>query len=125
MSLALALLPALTMAGFGALALAPSLPRSPCFQVMRRAGDYAIARPAREILYTVVSREDRYKAKSFIDTFVYRLGDQLGIWTSPWLSEIGARAVPLVAMAITAGWLAVALWLGRRQRALEAAGKSS
>ena len=124
-SLALTLLPALTMAGFAALALAPSLAAIAVFQVMRRAADYAITRPAREVLYTVVSREDRYKAKGFIDTFIYRVGDQLGIWTSPWLSEIGARAVPLVAMAITAGWLAVALWLGRRQRALEAAGKSS
>ena len=124
-SLALTLLPALTMAGFAALALAPSLAAIAVFQVMRRAADYAITRPAREVLYTVVSREDRYKAKGFIDTFIYRVGDQLGIWTSPWLSEIGARAVPLVAMAITAGWLAVALWLGRRQRALEGAGSSS
>lgn len=124
-SLALTLLPALTMAGFAALALTPSLAAIAVFQVMRRAADYAITRPAREVLYTVVSREDRYKAKGFIDTVVYRVGDQLGIWTSPWLSEIGARAVPLVAMAFTAGWLGVALWLGRRQRALEAARKTS
>ncbi len=124
-SLALTLLPALTMAGFAALALTPGLAAIAVFQVMRRAADYAITRPAREVLYTVVSREDRYKAKGFIDTVVYRVGDQLGIWTSPWLSEIGARAVPLVAMAFTAGWLGVALWLGRRQRALEAARKTS
>ena len=48
------------------------------FQVIRRATDYAITRPVREVIYTVVSREDRYKAKGFIDTFVYRAGDQVG-----------------------------------------------
>ena len=79
-ALALAFLPLLTMIGFGALAFAPTLCAIAVFQVLRRAGDYAIARPTREILFTVVPREDRYKAKSFIDTFVYRLGDQVGAW---------------------------------------------
>ena len=73
-SLALALLPALTMVGFAGLALAPSLAMVAVFQVIRRATDYAITRPVREVIYTVVSREDRYKAKGFIDTFVYRAG---------------------------------------------------
>ena len=79
-ALALGFLPLLTMIGFGALAFAPTLSAIAIFQVVRRASDYAIARPTREILFTVVPREDRYKAKSFIDTFVYRLGDQLGAW---------------------------------------------
>src|SRR5260370_22477683 len=70
------------MLGFGVLAFAPSLSTIAVFQVLRRAGDYAIARPTREVLFTVVPREDRYKAKGFIDTFVYRLGDQLGAWAS-------------------------------------------
>jgi ATP:ADP antiporter, AAA family len=69
----LALLPAVTMAGFGALAFAPSLGTIAVFQVLRRAGDYAIARPTREVLFIVVPREDRYKTKGFIDTFVSRL----------------------------------------------------
>ena len=59
------------------------------FQVLRRAGDYAIARPTREVLFTVVPREDRYKAKSFIDTVVYRFGDQVGAWTVPLLRGFG------------------------------------
>ena len=51
------------------------------FQIIRRATEFALARPTRELLYSVVAREDKYKAKSFIDTFVYRAGDQVGAWT--------------------------------------------
>ena len=122
-SLALALLPALTIIGFAALALTPSLGVIAVFQVMRRAADYAITRPAREVIYTVVPREDRYKTKGFIDTFVYRLGDQAAAWSVPLLTGPGSRAAPLVAIAIAAIWLADGLWLGRRQQQLEAAGK--
>ena len=118
-ALALGFLPVLTMLGFGALAVAPTLSAIAVFQVLRRAGDYAIARPTREILFTVVPREDRYKAKSFIDTFVYRLGDQLGAWGVAGLRGLGAGAteLALVAIPIALLWLANALWLGRRQEA--------
>jgi AAA family ATP:ADP antiporter len=119
-ALALAFLPALTIAGFGALATAPTLGAIAVFQILRRAGDYAIARPTREVLFTVVPREDRYKAKSFIDTFVYRLGDQLGAWGVAGFRALGAGAaeLALVAIPIAALWLFNALWLGRRQDAL-------
>jgi AAA family ATP:ADP antiporter len=110
-ALALALLPALTMLGFAALALTPSLGVIAAFQIIRRAADYAIARPTREVIYTVVSREDRYKTKGFIDTFVYRLGDQVGAWAMAPLNGVGARAASLGPNA---------LWLGRRQQSLEA-----
>ena len=65
-------------------------------------------------------REDRYKAKSFIDTFVYRLGDQLGAWGVAGFRALGATAaeLALVAIPIAALWLLNALWLGRRQEAL-------
>ena len=118
-ALALAFLPLLTMIGFGALAFAPTLSAIAVFQVLRRAGDYAIARPTREILFTVVPREDRYKAKSFIDTFVYRLGDQLGAWGVAGLRGLGAgiTELALVAVPIALLWLVNALWLGRRQEA--------
>jgi AAA family ATP:ADP antiporter len=69
-ALPLAFLPALTIAGFGILAFTPTIVAIAAVQVVRRAADYAIARPAREILYTVVPREDRYKAKSMIDKVV-------------------------------------------------------
>jgi AAA family ATP:ADP antiporter len=119
-ALALAFLPALTFIGFGGLAVMPSLSTIAVFQVLRRAGDYAIARPTREVLFTVVPREDRYKAKSFIDTFVYRLGDQVGAWSVALLRGLGdnVATVALVAMPITALWFVNALWLGRRQATL-------
>jgi len=123
-ALALALLPALTMIGFAALAITPSLGVIAAFQIIRRAADYAIARPTREIIYTVVSREDRYKTKGFIDTFVYRLGDQVGAWAMAPLNGVGARAASLVAIAVAALWLLNALWLGRRQQSLEAEERS-
>ncbi len=118
-ALALGFLPLLTMIGFGALAFAPNLSAIAVFQVLRRAGDYAIARPTREVLFTVVPREDRYKAKSFIDTFVYRLGDQLGAWGVAGLRALGAGVteLALVAIPIALLWLVNALWLGRRQEA--------
>jgi ATP:ADP antiporter, AAA family len=116
-ALALALLPALTIVGFGLLALVPTAMAVAAFQVVRRAADYAIARPAREVLYTVVSREDRYKAKSVIDTVVYRTGDQLGAWSVALLRAVGlgGAQVSLVVIPIAAVWLVNALWLGRRQ----------
>jgi AAA family ATP:ADP antiporter len=119
--LALGLLPALTMAGFTALALTPGLATIAIFQVMRRASDYAVARPTREVLFTVVAREDRFKAKGLIDMFVYRLGDQVGAWAVPLLSGFGPRSAAVAAIGVGALWLINALWLGRRQRALEAA----
>ncbi len=120
-SLVLALLPAFTMIGFGALALMPSLASIAVFQILRRASDYAIARPTREVLFTVVSREDRYKTKGFIDTFVYRFGDQVGAWSVALLSGAGSYVAALVAIAVAAVWLVNGLWLGRRQQSLEAA----
>jgi AAA family ATP:ADP antiporter len=120
-ALALAVLPAITMIGFGVLAAMPSLSAIAAFQVVRRAGDYAIARPTREVLFTVVPREDRYKTKGFIDTFVYRLGDQVGAWSMAALGGIGAGAAALAAIPIAAVWLVTGLWLGRRQAVLEAA----
>jgi ATP:ADP antiporter, AAA family len=88
--------------------------------VIRRGVEYAVTRPAREVIYTVVSREDRFKTKGFIDTFVYRLGDQVGIWSSTIFHQAGAAAAPLVAIGVAFVWLLTALYLGHRQRVLEA-----
>ena len=119
----LAFLPALTIVGFGALALLPGIASLMTFQVLRRSSDYAIARPTREVLYTVVPREDRYKAKSFIDTVVYRAGDQVGAWSFTLLSSrlgMGSREIGLAAVILSAIWLANGLWLGRKQDAMAA-----
>jgi len=121
-ALTLGLLPALTIVGFGALALVPTTMAIAVFQVIRRAADYAVARPSRELLYTVTPREDRYKAKSFLDTVVYRTGDQLGAWSVALLRVIGlgAAQVSFAAIPLAALWLINALWLGRRQERLAA-----
>mgnify|MGYP001551676207 CR=1 FL=1 len=126
-ALALALLPLLTVIGFGSLALMPNLTTIAVFQVLRRAGDYAIARPTREVLYTVLPREDRFKTKSFIDTFVYRLGDQVGAWSVTALRALGSdvATVALLAMPVAGLWLVNALWLGRREAALAQAEASA
>ena len=121
-ALSLGLLPALTIIGFGALALVPTVIAVAVFQVLRRAADYAIARPTRELLFTVVPREDRFKAKSFIDTIVYRVGDQIGAWSTTLLRVLGlgTSELALVAIPIAALWLVNGLWLGRRQERLAA-----
>ena len=116
----LSLLPVFSVIGFGAVAMIPTLASVVGFQLIRRAGNFAIARPTREVLFTVLPREDRYKAKSFIDTAVYRLGDQLGAWSFALLTTfgLGLTQVSVVAAVISGGWLANSCWLGRRQEVL-------
>jgi AAA family ATP:ADP antiporter len=118
----LAILPLASMVGFTALGVAGTLTVFVVFQVVRRAGEYAVSRPAREVLYTVVSAEDKYKAKNLIDTFVYRGGDQLGAWSYAGLQALGmsVATISLCAAPLSAVWLAVGLWLGRRYLKREA-----
>ncbi len=113
----LALLPAFSVLGFAALAFAPTIAVIVAFQVLRRAGNFAIARPIREVLFTVVPREDRYKAKSFIDTVVYRLGDQAGAWSFTGIGALGlgTAGVSGVAVPLSILWFFNSLWLGRRR----------
>lgn len=110
----LALLPAVTLAGFGALAVHPTLALIVGFQIVRRTVDYFAARPAREVCYVVVGREEKYAAKSFIDTFVYRGADAVGAGTF----GVAAAAVPMLAVPLCVIWLGVAIFLGGRQRRL-------
>lgn len=118
--LCLAMLPLVTVAAFGALALAPTLAVLACAQIARRALDYAIARPAREVLFTVVSRQEKYQAKNAIETLVYRGGDALSGWLSSALTAlgVGVGGIALLAIPMAAGWGALCVWLGRRQEQL-------
>jgi AAA family ATP:ADP antiporter len=113
----LAILPALSILGFGTLASMPTIAVLVAYQVLRRAGNFAFARPTREVLFTVVPREDKYKAKSFIDTVVYRLGDQVGAWSYAGLGllGLGMTGIALVAVPISCAWLVNGWWLGRKQ----------
>ena len=119
-----AVLPACTLAGFGALAAAPTLAVFVVVQVLRRVGNFGLARPTRELFFTVVPREDKYKAKSLIDTVVYRAGDQAGSWSYALLGMLGAGpvGVALAALPLSAAWLVNALWLGTRQMTLAGQG---
>ncbi len=122
-AITLTLLPALSIIGFGSLAAMPTITVFVIFQVLRRAGEFAVARPTREMLYTVVPREDKYKAKHFIDTVVYRMGDQIGAWATSAMQAFGftTSAEALVAIPLSALWLLVGRWLGRQQEKKAAA----
>ena len=114
----LAFLPLFTLLGFLALAAAPTLAVLVGFQALRRAANYAVSRPAREVLYTVVPREQKYKAKNVIDTVVYRGGDAVSGWAYWGLATVlglGLPAIALVAVPLAGLWLALGLRLGRTQ----------
>ena len=108
----LSILPVLSLAGFGALWAWPTFGVMALFQVLRRGLHYAVDRPAREILYIPLGPEERYKSKPFIDTFIYRGGDLLGVWAP---TVFAALAVPLglAAVGCSGLWLGSSLALGR------------
>jgi AAA family ATP:ADP antiporter len=102
---------ALNIVGFGWLALVPALGALVAFQVLRRVSEFALIRPAREVLFTVVTREEKYKAKNFIDTVIYRGGDALTGWAIGGLQLLGigiailsAIAIPFAVAAAVLGW---------------------
>ena len=105
----LVVMPLVSLAGFLVLGADPVLAVLIAFGVTRRVGEFAVSKPAREALFTVVPREARYKAKNFIDTVVYRGGDALSGWL---FAGLGAAA--FVAAGISAGWAALAVYLGHR-----------
>jgi AAA family ATP:ADP antiporter len=113
-------MPFLSMLGFGAMGLAPSLALLAIFQVTRRSAAYALLRPSREILFTVLRREDKYKVKSVTDTLGYRLGDQIGAWSYGGLHALGMglSSISFIAVPVVAGWCVLSLWLGRKQAVL-------
>jgi len=116
--LTLALLPVTVALGFAGLAIVGSLAVLILFDAVFRAVQRAIMRPARETLFTVVSREDKYKSKAFTDTFVYRTGDVMGAYTEGLLGRLGmglaGLATTVVPLAIL--WAGLGVWLGRAQR---------
>ena len=113
----MAFLPALAFLGFLSLGTYPLLAVLVGLQVLYRSGRYAVARPAREVLYTVVGREERYKSKAFIDAAVYRGGDTVNGWVYAGLGALGLSvgAIALVAVPVMGVWLMTGLFLGRAQ----------
>ena len=113
----LSVVPILLAVGFGALALAPGLAAIVVVQTIRRAGNYAIMRPAREMLYVVLEREKKYKAKNFIDTSVYRAGDVISAWAYTGLQAIGLglAGIALLSVPLALIWAKLCHSLGKQQ----------
>lgn len=117
----LASIPVLTGVGLLMLAAAPLVGVVVALQIIRRAGEYAVARPAREMLFTTVDRETRFKAKPVIDIVIYRGGDMLSAWAFTGLTQVlglGLAAVALVGAVVAALWACTGFYLGRRFNAM-------
>jgi ATP:ADP antiporter, AAA family len=126
MALTLALLPLTVALGFIGLAIVGTLAFFIVFDALFRALQRAVLRPARETLYTVVSREEKYKAKAVIDTFMYRVGDVVGAQTEGLLGRLGMglAALASVAVPLALAWAALGWWLGRTQQRLAPASRA-
>jgi AAA family ATP:ADP antiporter len=115
--LTLAILPVVSAAGFLWLGTYPQLAVLIALQVAYRALRYGLAKPTREVLFTVLGREEKYKSKAFLDAAVYRGGDLASGWIFTGLRALGMSlgAIALVAAPAAALWAVLAIWLGRRQ----------
>jgi AAA family ATP:ADP antiporter len=106
--------PLLLVFGFGALALLASFPTLVAVMIVRRVGEYALVRPGREMLFTAVETETKYKAKNAIDTFIYRTGDVISGWANAGIVAIGTTTgAAVVGLVIAAVWAWTGFYVGR------------
>ena len=115
----LALIPVLMVLGWLVVAISPILLFLIGLQVIRRAGNYAITKPGREMLFTLVDNEARYKVKPVIDIVVYRGGDMLTAWFYTFLTAtlgLGLSGVSIIAAAVASLWALTGLYLGKRYK---------
>ena len=111
----LALVPALMIVGWLLVALAPGVGALIALQIIRRAGNYAVTRPGREMLFTAVSPATRFKTKPVLDIVVYRGGDVFASWIYTGLAQgigLGLGAIALIAAALAAAWMLLGIYLG-------------
>ena len=120
---ALAIMPLVSLVGFGVLGAFSTLAVLIVFGVLRRAGEFAIAKPARESLFNVLTRAEKYKAKNFMDTVIYRGGDAASGWLVTSLKSLGAgvAGISFLALPLAAIWAGTGLWLARRHARIAAA----
>ncbi len=120
----LAVLPVVSVIGFVVLAANPVFIVIAALQVIRRSITFGMGKPTSDMLYSVVSPEEKYKAKNFTETALYRGGDLAGAWAVRVMAGIGLSGISLVCVPLAAIWTATALWLGRdykrRDKALSA-----
>ncbi len=116
-AVAAGLLPAVYVVGFAVLAMVPTLTVVLVFQVVQRWANFAIANPARQLFFTVVGREEKYKAKNLIDVVVYRGSDALYGWVFDSMQALGLKlaAIAVWALPVSVAWLALSAALGRTQ----------
>jgi len=116
----LAIIPCVVVVGFLSLALVPTLAMLVVVQITRRAGNYAVMKPARDMLYSVVDRESKYKAKNFIDTAVYRGGDAMAGWAYTGLGALGLglSGIAWIGVPLALLWIYVSLKLGQAYKRL-------
>lgn len=112
--IALSAVPALMIAGLGTLTASRGAFAFAAVQTLHRAGEYALGKPGREMIYTTVDAESRYKAKNFIDTAVYRAGDAASAWGIAAVRGAGLDAVAFIALPAALVWLATGFRLGGR-----------
>ena len=119
----LSFMPLLSLVGFAVLAFHPTLLVGASLQALRRAVGFGFSKPTTDMLYSVVTPEEKYKAKNFIDTAVYRGGDLIGTWSVKALlaSGLGVSPISLLLLPFAALWTLLGLWLGKRYRERDAA----
>ena len=106
--------PVIMVVAFLAVAFSPVLVVLGSLQVIRRAAEYAVAKPCRDMLFTVVDQQAKYKAKNVIDTVVYRFGDLTSSWVASVVQPFGVAGLAILGMVICAFWFPIAWMLGRR-----------
>ena len=112
----LSLLPVISIIGFTLVAVNPSFLIVAAVQAVRRAVGFGLSKPTNDMLYSVVTPEEKYKSKNFIDTAVYRGGDLIGTWSVRALWGLGFSGISIVLLPFAALWVAIALWLGKAYR---------
>ena len=115
----LALLPLVSVVGFALLALQPVFAVMAGLQIFRRSLTFGFAKPTSDMLYSVVSAEEKYKVKNFVETAVYRAGDLIAVWIVRLLGGIGISAIAIICIPIAIVWTMIVLWIGREYYRLD------
>ena len=110
--------PVIMVLAFVAVVFSPVLLVLGAVQVTRRFSEYAIAKPSRDMLFTVVDQQAKYKAKNVIETVVYRFGDLTSSWISAAVLPFGVAGLAVFGIAIAVVWFPVAWLLGRQYEAV-------
>ncbi len=119
----LAFMPLVSVIGFALLAVHPALLVGVAFQTVRRAVGFGFSKPGSDMLFSAVTPEEKYKAKNFIDTAVYRGGDLVGIWVVQALRVLGISVMSVILVPFALLWVFIVLWLGREYRKRDHSGQ--